>query len=90
MTYPTDRIQQGSESDQYDEEPQRYPPDEPQPEADSEISESELEGTLNRGYEENPTDAYSDNDVIKKRARSFREKRYLEDWDNRSVKSVAF
>ena len=40
--------------------------------------------------DDHTNNAHSDNDVIQKRASRFRHKRFLEDWDNRSVKSVAF
>ncbi len=74
--------------DEYYEEPQRTAPRRTQSEADSEASDSDIFEETDQ--QDNLNASYSDNDVIQRRARRFREKRYLDDWDNRSVKSVAF
>ena len=56
----------------------------------SETESEDSEMSQNASSHDNQNVAYSDNDLIEKRAKRFREKRYLDDWDTRSVKSVAF
>lgn len=53
-------------------------------------SESDTNDSETSSYDGESKVAYSDNDVINKRATRLREKRYLDDWDTRSAKSVAF
>jgi hypothetical protein len=86
QTYSDDRIRETPEK--YYDERQRDAPYKTRSAADSDASESDI--AQDTSYEDSQNIAYSDNDVIQKRARRFREKRHLEDWDNRSVKSVAF
>ena len=83
-TYQTDKIQDAS--DKYYHVSQRDPQDRTKSDVDSEASASGEE-TSN---DDKSKSVHSDNDIIQKRARRFQERRYLEDWDTRSVKSVAF
>ncbi|XP_028395797.1 uncharacterized protein LOC114519818 [Dendronephthya gigantea] len=61
---------------------------EPTSQSDTESDDSDM--SQKASFRDNQNAAYSDNDLIAKRAKRFREKRFLDDWDTRSVKSVAF
>ena len=56
----------------------------------SDSGTSDSDASQEAVYEDIVPMAYSDNDVFQRRAKRFRERRFLDEWDNRSVKSVAF
>lgn len=83
-TYKRDKNRE--ESDKYYDVRHREAPGRTKSDADSEASDSDE--TI--PYEDKRKSVHSDNDLIQKRSKRFQERRYLENWDNRSVKSVAF